>query len=199
MLEKHTDTTYPIDQLFLKRWSGIAFDPNRPLEDSVIKQMIEAARWAPSCFNEQPFRFIVASKVNHPKQWQAMFDTLMELNQKWCKAVPVLIAVCTKEKFSHNQQCNPAAAYDAGAAAISACLQASQQGVMTHQMAGFSEDKLRESFQVPEGYQIISVIAAGYQLPENNIPEAFKQKEFAPRMRKPLESICAFGDPSNIW
>lgn len=199
MFDKATDANYPIHQLIEKRWSGVAFDPDRSVTDDQLNSIMEAARWAPSCFNEQPARFIVASRELNPTAWQHIFDCLVEKNQHWCINVPVLIVVCAKTTFSHNGSPNPWAVYDSGAAALSACLQARQLELMTHQMAGFDANALAQRFSIPEDFKPVAIIAAGYQMPEAHIPDDLTERELAPRLRKPLASIRSLGGTEGLW
>ena len=150
MIKKTIESSAEILEAISKRWSGVAFDPARPVSKQQLSALLEAARWAPSCFGDQPWRFIVCDKTENPEAWQKLFDCLMEGNQAWCKNVPVLIAACHDTLFSMNDQPNGLAAYDTGAASVSLCLQAADLGLMSHQMAGFSAALVSEKFQVPE-------------------------------------------------
>ena len=194
MISKKIDTSVDIAPLLAARWSGVAFDSGRAVPNNKIEAMLEAARWAPSCYNDQPWRFIVCSKQTDTLAWNGVFDSLMELNQGWCQSVPVLIVVVANILFSHNGQPNPCAIYDAGAASLSACLQGAHEGVMTHQMAGFHADKLRLRFSIPENMTPLSIIAAGYSVPAESIPGLLREKELSPRTRKPLEEIRSYGN-----
>lgn len=187
MFEKTIDTAAPIHELLQKRWSGVAFDPARTVEDSALRSLVEAARWAPSCFNEQPWRYVICNKSSQSEAWQRAFDCLWDLNKTWCVAVPVLVVVCAKTNFSHNGQANPWAIYDAGAASLNICLQASGLGLMAHQMAGFDAQKARAEFAIPEGFTPLAMIALGYQLPLDAVPDALREKELASRRRNPVE------------
>lgn len=186
MFKKDIDSSAPINELIANRWSGLSFDAGRAVSDDDLLSLLEAARWAPSCFGDQPWRFIVCNKNRNPDAWQKLFDCLGEKNQAWCANVPVLISVCHDTQFSQNGNPNGLAAYDTGAASVSLCLQAAALGIMTHQMAGFSADLLREKFAVPERYKPIAVIAVGYQLPENQLIKDFNERELAPRKRNEL-------------
>ena len=188
MIPKHTDTSIAIHSLFTSRYSGVSFDPEREVSEDILRGMAEAARWAPSCFGDQPWRFLICDRFRNPEAWQKAFDCLMEGNQAWCKDVPVLIITCCDTLLTRNDKPNPFHAYDSGAAAVSMCLQAISQGVMTHQMGGFVADKARESFAIPERYKPMAMMAVGYQLPEERLPEKFREKELAARKRDPLDT-----------
>ena len=193
MIDKQIDTSAAILETIAKRWSGVAFDPDRQVSEQQLLAILEAARWAPSCFGDQPWRYIVCNKTENPQAWQKMYDSLMEGNQAWCKHVPVLIAACHDTLFSMNDKPNGLGAYDTGAASVSLCLQAAELGLMSHQMAGFSAALLSEKFQIPERFKPIATIAIGYQLPEDKIPAAFKERELAPRKRNPLSENFFMG------
>ncbi len=194
MFKKIIDIVAPINSTIASRWSGVAFDAERPVSQEQLLAIMEAGRWAPSCFGDQPWRFIVCNKSENPEAWQKLYDSLAEGNQGWCANVPVLIAACHDAQFSMNDNPNPWAAYDTGAASVSMCLQATDLGLMSHQMAGFSVESISEKFTIPERYKPIAVIAIGYQVAEENIPEALKGRELAPRKRNDLNDNFFMGN-----
>src|SRR5690606_9709940 len=124
MLKKSIDTSASIHTLFSQRWSGVCFDPDRPVPHELLLSVAEAARWAPSCFGDEPWRFLVCSKAENPTAWNKAWDCLTEGNQAWCRYAPVLIITCTNTLLKRNGKPNAYHAYDAGAAAVSLCLQA---------------------------------------------------------------------------
>jgi nitroreductase len=186
MIKKSIDTKAPINDIIASRWSGVAYDSEKTVSQEQLLSIMEAGRWAPSCFGDQPWRFIVCNKSENTEAWQNLYDCLAEGNQPWCANAPVLIAACHDTQFSLNDKPNPWGAYDTGAASVSMCLQATDLGLMTHQMAGFSADLIQEKFSVPERYLPIAVMTIGYQDSEENIPDAFNERELAPRKRNPL-------------
>src|SRR6478609_6505783 len=151
-MQKPAITQVPIDPILANRWSGRAYDASKPVSHEQIIALLEAARWAPSCFGDQPWRFVVWDKQADPKAWQKAFDCLAPANQAWVKDTPVLMLVCADTLFNHNQQPNRWGQYDTGAAAENICLQAASMGLMAHQMGGFNADKARETFAIPEQY-----------------------------------------------
>lgn len=187
MIEKPADTSAPVHELILKRWSGVAYDPDKPVPKEALQAMAEAARWAPSCFGDQPWRVIFCSKSEDEAAWSKAFDCLVEGNQLWCRHAPVLAIICADTLFSTNDKPNGWGAYDTGAAAISLCLQGVALGLMTHQMAGFSPDKARENFEIPGRYQPMAMMTIGFQHEEQDIPEEFREREMKPRVRNPLD------------
>lgn len=187
MIPKAIDTAVPVLPVFAERYSGISFDPSRSVAPEQLLALAEAARWAPSCHGDQPWRYIICDKVRTPEAWQSAWDALLEKNQLWCQAAPVLMIVCCDTILSKTGKPNAYAAYDTGAASVSLCLQAAALGLMTHQMAGFVPERARELFNIPERYTPLTMLALGYQLPEHAVPDAFRARELAPRVRNPLD------------
>lgn len=188
MISKTIDTSAPIHDLLAQRWSGVSYDQARAVDPRDLRKLAEAARWAPSCFGDQPWRFLLCSRPEQPEAWQKALACLTESNQAWCQHAPVLLITCADTRFAHNDKPNAYGAYDTGAAALSICLQAAALGLMTHQMAGFSAATAREAFAIPERYTVLSMMAVGYQLPEAALPEKFRERELKPRARSPLAS-----------
>lgn len=186
MFDKTIDTQAPLQELLAQRWSGVAYDPQRDIAAQDVLSLAEAARWAPSCFGDQPWRFIFCHKSRNPAAWDRAFACLLEGNKPWNANVPLLILTCHDTQFVKNDKPNAYGAYDSGAAAMSICVQATQLGLMTHQMAGFNADAARQAFNIPERYVPKAMMAVGYQLPESEIPEQFRERELASRQRRPL-------------
>ena len=191
MSNKSAEAAYPIHELIKNRWSPRAF-ADKPVALDVIKSVLEAARWAASCFNEQPWRFIVGIKGQNDS-YTGILDSLVEFNQNWAKNAPVLILACGKKVFTHNQKPNRHFSYDVGQAAASLSLQAMAENLYVHQMAGFSPDKAREFFDIPEDYEAITTMAMGYLGDPDILDEKSKASELGTRARRPLSEIC-FGD-----
>ena len=187
MISKAIDTAVPVLPVFAARYSGVSYDPDRNITPAQILALAEAARWAPSCHGDQPWRYLLCDKATNPAAWDAALACLLEKNQAWCKAAPVLVIACCDTVLSKTGNPNAFGAYDTGAASVSMCLQAAALGLMTHQMGGFVADKARELFQIPERFMPLAMMAVGYQLPEAQLPEAFKARELAARARNPLE------------
>ncbi|MFQ5660089.1 MAG: nitroreductase family protein [Gammaproteobacteria bacterium] len=198
MFEKKAQTRVPINELLAGRWSGRAYDPSRPVSREQLITLIEAARWAPSCYGDEPWRYIVCDKSTDQTAWDKLFGCLMPLNQSWVKNVPLLILSAADSKMRKDGKLNRWGEHDTGAASMSICIQATELGLMAHQMGGFNVDKARESFAIPGQYVPMAVIAIGYQLPRENIPEVLKEKEMAGRVRRDLTSnffAGAWGNP----
>jgi nitroreductase len=169
------------------RWSPRSFS-DRSVSPSDLRTVFEAARWAASSHNEQPWRFIVGAKGSDT--YQKILSILMEFNQQWARTAPVLILDATRTKFSRNGNDNPVALYDLGAAAATLCYQATALGLHTHQMAGFDRDAARKVFDLPPEFIFGAAIALGYQGEPAalTVPQMLEQ-EVAPRQRKPLSEI----------
>ena len=184
-------------EIFEKRWSPRAFDATKVVSKQDILSCLEAARWSPSCFGEQPWRFLVCDQQGDgqgdKQAWQNLLACLAPKNQEWAQHAQVLMVACTKTTFSHNDNPNRWAEYDAGAASVSLCLQAAALGLATHQMGGFDAQAVREKFTVPDDYTPMAAIALGYQGDVAALGEGFRDAEQAARLRKPLEEVVIFG------
>lgn len=196
-MHKPAITQQPIDETIAKRWSPRNFDPSKPVTKAQIIALLEAARWAPSCFGDQPWRFVVWDKTTDEAAWQQAFDCIVEGNQTWAKDAPVLVLVCADTVFSHNQKPNRWAEYDTGAAAVSLCLQAASMGLVTHQMGGYKGDEARAAFAIPEQFTPMAMVAVGYQSDVDALPDDLKAREMAERNRKPLGEIFFNGTWGN--
>jgi nitroreductase len=188
-------TQVPIAEMISNRWSPRAFEARIPVSHEQILALLEAARWAPSCFGDQPWRFVVWNKNTDENAWQQAFDCVVPNNQTWVKAAPVLVLVCADTLFGHNQSPNRWGQYDTGAAAENLCLQASSMGLAAHQMGGFNADLAREKFAIPTQYTPMAMIAIGYEGDANNLPDELKTRELAERKRKALGELFFDG----VW
>jgi len=182
-------TQVPIDATIANRWSGRAYDDKKAVSHEQVLALFEAARWAPSCFGDQPWRFIVWNKNTDAKAWQLAFDCLVAGNQAWVKDAPVLLLACADTLFNHNQQPNRWAQYDTGAAAENLCLQASSMGLMAHQMGGFNADAVRDAFAIPAQYIPMAMISVGYPADIANLEGEVLSRETAARNRRPLNEL----------
>ena len=188
-MQKPAITQVPIAEIIANRWSPRAFDASKVVSHAQIIALLEAARWAPSCFGDQPWRFLVWNKNADAEAWQQAFDCLAPSNQTWVQAAPILILSCADTLFGHNQSPNRWAQHDTGAAAENLCLQASSMGLAVHQMGGFNADLAHEKFSIPVQYTPMAMLALGYEGDPNQLPEELKQRELAERKRKPLGEL----------
>jgi nitroreductase len=195
---KHAPRVEGVLPIFHTRWSPRSFSDRKVSPDDLAK-VFEAARWAASSSNEQPWRFLVGTHGS--EAYKKIFDSLVPFNQMWAAKAPVLILGVAKTKFTHNGEPNRVALYDLGAAASYLTLQATSLGLAAHQMAGFDPDAARKAFGVPEDFLIGAVIALGYQDEPSALPnEKFRSQETAPRQRKPLKEFVfsAWDTPADI-
>lgn len=190
-IEKTAETQAPIHELIRRRWSPRAF-LDLPVEPDKLLSLFEAARWAASASNEQPWAFLVASQQD-PKNYQDMLSVLVDFNRGWAVKAPVLILTLAHTVFQKDGKPNRYAFYDLGQAASHLTLQATALGLSTHQMAGFSVEAARERFGVPAGWEPASVIALGYAGDPESLNETLRQREVAQRQRKPLEAFVFSG------
>jgi nitroreductase len=196
---KEASPAHSIHELMAKRWSPYAF-ADRPVSKDDLRSLFEAARWAPSSYNEQPWSYIVATKDNRA-DFERVLSCLVEGNQAWAKAAPVLGLGCTSLFFKLNGKPNAAAVHDLGLAAGNLCLEATARGLYVHQMIGILPDKAREVFHIPEGVQPLTGLAIGYAADSTNLPEKLRERDLAPRTRKPLDEFVfgsAWGTTSGL-
>ncbi|MDX8411733.1 MAG: nitroreductase family protein [Mariprofundaceae bacterium] len=183
---KTAHTQAPIHDIIANRWSPRAFDAKRPVAREKLTALLEAARWAPSCFGDEPWRYIVCDKSADEAAWNKLLNCLAPKNQEWAKNAPVLMLACADTVFRQNGKPNRWAHYDTGAASISLCLQAQADGLAVHQMGGFDPDVARQSFGIPIRFTAMAAIAVGYQVEADILDEGFKAAELAERRRQPL-------------
>jgi nitroreductase len=187
-MTKDAKTTYDILKVLKKRYSPRAFS-TEAVDEEFLNKMLEAARWAPSASNEQPWRFIIGVKQNtNSETYSKIFNSLVEFNQIWCKRVPLLIVVCTF-KFSKSGDENKYRFYDAGQAAAHLTFQAVSDGLFVHQMAGFDKKKISEDFHLPDEIEPFTTIAVGHLGNYLDLPERMQRTELAERERKSFDDI----------
>lgn len=194
-MEKSADSAYPIHELIRNRWSPRSFTDMMPSQSQLLS-LFEAARWAPSCYNDQPWFFIVATKEN-PKEYEKMLSCLVEQNRIWARQAPVLVISVARITFSLNGKPNAHAFHDLGMSIQNIALQATGMGLAIHPMAGFSKKCTRETYNIPEGYDPVTALAIGFPGDPNTLPAALKEKEMEPRQRKSLKDFifaCTWGE-----
>ena len=193
MHAKPAISSVPLHDIIGNRWSPRSFDPNKAIDTPTLTALLEAARWTPSCFNDQPWRFVVCRKQEDAAAWNELLGCLGEKNQLWAKNAPILILSVAMHNFGHNEKPNRWSPFDTGAACVSLCLQATAMGLVTHQMGGFDAEQTRQLFKLPDACTPMSVIAIGYQAEAERLPDDLKQKELSERSRKPLNECFYFG------
>jgi Nitroreductase family len=190
MSEKKALTNYPINEFLAERWSPYAFQ-ERPVAEADLRSLFEAARWAASSYNEQPWRYLIATREN-PDNFQQLLSCLVEGNQAWAKKAPVLALGIASLRFTRNNEDNRAAIHDLGLATGNLVVEATARGLCVHQMIGILPDKAREAW---------TGMAIGYQGDPMTLPDALKERDMTPRQRKPLDQFVfsgKWGNPSPL-
>ena len=172
---------YPVTRLIEERRSRRAFS-SQPIETEKIRSLFEAARWAPSSMNEQPWAYLYATQ-QQPELWNKLLETLNESNRVWAKHAPLLILSMARKTLIRNGAVNGAARYDVGAANAFLSMQATQLGLNVHQMGGFDRQKAIENLNIPETHEPMVIMAVGYLGSTENLSENLKTREVAPRER----------------
>jgi len=184
--------TGKIHDLIDKRWSPRAFS-DREIAAEKIEVLFQAASYAASCFNEQPWRFIYATK-NYPERYEQLLSCLGEFNQMWVKTAPMIILTLVSRDFVKNQNPNAHARHDLGLAMGNMSVQAMSMDLYLHHMAGFSPEKAREIFDIPDDFDVVTMIAVGYLGNPEILPEHIGEMESSERIRRPLQKIVFDGD-----
>src|SRR5262245_8988043 len=186
-MEKPAKSDHPIHELLSRRWSPRAF-AERSVEAEKLQSLFEAARWAPSSSNEQPWRFLVATK-DQPDDHARLLDCLVEGNRKWAHRAPVLMLSVASLNFEDDGKPNRHAVHDTGLALENLLLQATALGLAAHPMAGFDVEKARSTCGIPSGFEPVAMIAVGYPGDPSLLPDRPRQREFKPRERKPASEF----------
>lgn len=197
MLEKPAITQAPLTEVIARRWSPRAIDPNRPVSREQLLALLEAARWAPSCFGDQPWRYLLWDRFTDPGDWQQAFECLAEGNRIWVKHAPILLLSVATPNFGHNGKPNRWAQHDTGAASENLVLQAVALDLVAHQMGGFDAEQAKARFGIPADHHCMAMIAVGHPGAVDNLPADLREKELAPRERKPLDEIIFSGNWRN--
>jgi nitroreductase len=176
-----------IHELLKQRWSPRAF-AETPVRPEQLQRLLEAARWAPSSYNDQPWAFLIATR-EEPENYERLLGVLAEFNQSWAKSAPLLGLAVARLNLERDGQPNRHACYDVGQAVAHLTVQATAERLAVHQMAGFSVDGARREFSIPAGWEPITAFAIGYPGDPKSLPDSLRQRELAPRKRKPLETF----------
>lgn len=180
-LQKSHKIEHPVTDLIEQRRSRRAYS-SQPIEPEKINSLFEAARWAPSSMNEQPWTYLYATQ-DQPELWNKLLDTLNESNRVWAKHAPLLILSMARKTLIRNGAINGAARYDVGAANAFLSMQATHLGLNVHQMGGYDRQKAIEYLNIPDTHEPIVIMAVGYLGSTENLSENLKSRELAPRER----------------
>ena len=184
MNRKRATPDHSVHPLIAERWSPYAF-VDRPVSDSDLRSLFEAARWAASSYNEQPWRYLLATRENGA-DFERLLSCLVEGNQAWARNAPVLAIGCTDLRFARNDRLNAASAHDLGLASATLTLEATARGLFVHQMIGIVPERVRELYRVPEDVQPLTGLAIGYAGDPKVLPEPLRGRDLAPRARNRL-------------
>jgi len=164
------------------------------ITDDTLMSLFEAARWAPSSFNNQPWRFLYAKRDT--SNWNTFYDLLLEGNKVWAKHAAVLVVIISRKNFEYNEKPSITHQFDTGAAWENLALEASTRGIVAHGMQGFDYEKTRNNLKVPDDFDVMAMIAIGIRGPPENLPSNLQEKEF-PNDRKELDEIMMEGHFKN--
>ena len=192
-VQKNRSTTHEINSLIINRWSPRSFVPEE-ISDKELFSLFEAARWAPSSSNSQPWRFIYAKR--NSKNWNDLFNLLVDFNKQWCTNASVLVVIVSRKNFEHNGQPSITHQFDTGSAWENIAIQAVSQGLVTHAMAGFDYEKARKDLAVPIDFEVVAMFAIGKRGPKEKLSAELQAREI-PNTRKPLSEIVMEGKFGN--
>jgi nitroreductase len=188
---KWAQPDHPVQEEIARRWSPYVFS-SRPVADADLRCLFEAARWAASSYNEQPWRYLVANNTQ-ADEFANILSCLVEANQVWARHAPVLAIGVVSLRFARNGKPNKAAVHDLGAASASLTFEATARGLTVHQMIGIVPERVRELFAVPEEYEPYTGLAIGYPGDPDSADEKMRQRDLAPRSRKALCELVFAG------
>lgn len=200
--DRRAPTTHVIHEILAQRWSPRAFS-TQPVESEKLQRLFEAARWAASSSNVQPWRFLITR--HGEESFRKLHDCLMDGNKPWTENVPVLLLSVTDTMFPAKgdkpARENPTAKHDLGLAFANLSFQATELGLHLHPMAGFDKEKVKTAFSIPSTYEPVTVTAIGYLADSSTLSESLREREEAPRVRKPLKEIVfegGWGRPAEL-
>jgi nitroreductase len=190
---KQRKPDFPINQLILNRWSPRAMS-GQPITQSELMTVFEAARWAPSSYNNQSWRFIYVHRCT--PEWQKLFDLLVEFNQNWCKNAAVLVVIISKDTFDYNNKPSRTHSFDTGAAWENMCLQASSMNLVIHGLEGFDYDRAKNQLGIPDGFTVEAMCAIGRHGKLEDLPKDLQERE-EPSDRRPISEFVFYGGFNN--
>ncbi|OLC91454.1 MAG: nitroreductase [Thaumarchaeota archaeon 13_1_40CM_2_39_4] len=192
-IEKTRKSAYGVNHMILNRWSPRSFS-GEDIGDQDLFTLFEAARWAPSSYNNQPWRFIYAKR--NSKHWDTILNLLVDFNKQWCANASALVVIISKKTFDYNGKPSVTHQFDSGAAWENLALQATSQGLITHAMQGFDYERARKDLAIPDEYDVMAMVAIGKKGTTEKLLPELQQRE-APSDRKPLSEIVMEGKFAN--
>lgn len=190
-MKKPATTDVPLNEIIRNRWSPRAFSDQAVAPDT-LRSLFEAARWAPSSSNEQPWAYLAAAK-DDAENFAKMLSILVEFNVNWAKHAPVLALSIAHLRMERDGAANRHAFHDVGSASAQLTFEANSRGLLVHQMAGFDVEKARQVLELPQDWDPVAAIALGYPGDPASLPERLRERELAPRTRKPLSDFVWTG------
>ena len=190
-MKRPAPAEHPIHEIIQARFSPRGFSA-REIDSGVLASLFEAARWAPSCFNAQPWRFVFARRADK-KDFHRILDLLTPANQSWAHTAAALMISVARSAFEHNDKSNRHAFHDVGLACGMMALQAEAMGLGIHMMGGFDLERARSELGIPEGFEPVAAIAVGYPEDPENMPDDMREKAAKPRERKPIGDFVFAG------
>ena len=190
-MQKPATTEVPIHDVLRHRWSPRAFS-DKPVPPEILHSLFEAARWAASSYNYQPWAYIVGTRAD-AENYAKVLSTLVEFNAGWAKQAPVLVLSVAQTKTPKDGAANRHAFHDVGSASAQLTFEATSRGLLVHQMAGFDPNKARQVFSIPADWDPVAAMAIGYPGDPQSLPDQLRERELAPRTRKPLREFVMTG------
>lgn len=178
---------HPVDSLFLDRWSPRAMSGDEIPEEDLMT-LFEAARWAPSSYNNQPWRILFARRKG--EHWPLFFDLLAETNKIWAQHAAALLVIISKTTFDHNGKPSVTHSFDTGAAWASLALQGYMKGYVVHGMQGFDYERAKADLGIPDGFRVEAMAAIGFPGDRDTLPEELRNRESPNDRRKLDRTIC---------
>ena len=188
---KRAAPDHPVHELIAARWSPYAFD-SRPVSAGDLRSLFEAARWAASSYNEQPWRYLVATREDE-QAFADLLSCLVDVNQQWARHAPVLVLTVAATTFARNGSPNLMSAHDVGLASANLTFEATHRGLVVHQMAGIVPEHARELYGIPEGFEPVTALAIGYAAAPDGLDEPWRARDTAPRPRRPQAEFVVAG------